>query len=444
MGSTVATTRHLDVKGGNVSVIGSDAPHLAVGADAILVGRDAASTLVLADPRVSSVHAELVATTRGVRVRDLGSKNGVWVEGVRLQEGYLTEATSLFVGPVELRFEPTLPETFKLPAGDRLHGLYGRTPSMRELFARVVRAAPTDLTVLIEGETGTGKELVAQALHAGSRRKNGPFVVVDCGAIANSLAEALLFGHVRGSFTGATHDRSSPFVEANGGTLFLDELGELPLELQPKLLRALAEKRIKPVGGQTYVPFDARIVAATRRDLSRAVNEGAFRSDLYFRVAQVRVSTPALRERQDDIPGLVRAMLEGPRAAAYRRITRESMARLLRHDWPGNVRELRNVVEVAVALADDGPIDIAAPLATAGPGATVGSTPIGDGGTVDLGYHDAKRSALARFEKAYFQALLERAGGNIAEISRRAGLQRTHVRRYLVAHGLIPKRGSGV
>ena len=370
----------------------------------------------------------------------------MWVEGVRLQEGFLTEATSLFVGPVELRFEPTDPETFKLPAGDRLHGLYGRTPSMRELFARVARAAPTDLTVLIEGETGTGKELVAQALHAGSRRKNGPFVVVDCGAIANSLAEALLFGHVRGSFTGATHDRSSPFVEANGGTLFLDELGELPLDLQPKLLRALAEKRIKPVGAQAYVPFDARIVAATRRDLSRAVNEGGFRSDLYFRIAQVRVSTPPLRERQDDIMGLVRAMLDGPRAAAYRRITRESMARLLRHDWPGNVRELRNVVEVAVALADDGPIDIAAPLAMAGAsaGAAVAGTPIGDGGMVDLGYHDAKRSALDRFEKAYFQTLLERAGGNIAEISRRAGLQRTHVRRYLVAHGLIPKRGSGV
>ncbi len=440
MATTVATTRHLTVRGGTLTV-GDQT--LEVGAEPLVVGRDAASNLVLADPRVSAIHAELVATPRGVRVRDLGSKNGVWVEGVRIVEGYLADMTTLFFGPLEATFTPAEGgERFTLATGERFHGLYGRSAAMRELFARLERAAKTDLTILIEGETGTGKELVAQAIHAASANRRGPFVIVDCGAIPENLAEAALFGHVRGAFTGATGDRPSPFVEANGGTVFLDELGELPVDLQPKLLRALAERRVKPVGGSDYVPFDARIVCATRRDLSRAVNEGSFRSDLYFRVAQVRVTTPALRDRAEDVPGLVRHVLESRKqAAAYRRITRESMARLVRHDWPGNVRELRNVVEVAVALADDGPIDIAAPLGTSASGPTGAGSVMGDDRSVELGYHDAKRAALDRFEKAYFAALLERAGGNIAEISRRAGLQRTHVRRYLVAHGLWRKGG---
>ena len=441
MATTDATTRHLTVRGGTLSGAGN---RLEIGADPLVVGRDAASNLVLSDPRVSALHAELLATPRGVRVRDLGSKNGVWVESVRLTEGYLTEPTTIFIGPIEVEFEPAADtERFTLATSERFHGLYGRSPSMRELFARLDRAAQTSLTVLIEGETGTGKELVAQAVHAASAQRKGPFVVVDCGAIPENLAEAALFGHARGAFTGATADRESPFVEANGGTIFLDELGELPLDLQPKLLRALAERRVKAVGAKEYVPFDARIVAATRRDLSRAVNDGSFRSDLYFRVAQVRVTTPPLRERSEDVPGLVKAFLESKKlAAAYRRITRESMARLVRHDWPGNVRELRNVVEVAVALADDGPIDIAAPLGAA-PGSLdrSGGSMMGDDKSVELGYHDAKRTALDRFEKAYFAELLERAGGNIAEISRRAGLQRTHVRKYLVAHGLWRKGG---
>ena len=440
MATTVATTRHLNVRGGTISAGGT---RLEIGAEPLVVGRDAASNLVLSDPRVSALHAELLATPRGVRVRDLGSKNGVWVESVRLTEGYLTEPTTIFIGPIEVEFEPAQgTERFTLATSERFHGLYGRSPSMRELFARLERAAQTSLTVLIEGETGTGKELVAQAVHAASAQRKGPFVVVDCGAIPENLAEAALFGHARGAFTGATADRESPFVEANGGTIFLDELGELPIDLQPKLLRALAERRVKAVGAKDYVPFDARIVAATRRDLSRAVNEGSFRSDLYFRVAQVRVTTPPLRERSEDVPGLVKAFLESKKlAAVYRRITRESMARLVRHDWPGNVRELRNVVEVAVALADDGPIDIAAPLGTSAGGLDRSGSMMGDDKSVELGYHDAKRTALDRFEKAYFAELLERAGGNIAEISRRAGLQRTHVRKYLVAHGLWRKGG---
>ena len=227
---------------------------------------------------------------------------------------------------------------------------------MRGVFERLKKAAPTDLTVLVTGETGTGKELVAQAIHEASSRAHKPFVVVDCGAIPATLAESALFGHERGSFTGAVDKRISPFVEADGGTIFLDELGELPLDVQPKLLRALAEQRIKSVGSNSYRPVNVRVIAATRRDLVREVNAGTFRSDLYFRVAQLKVELPSLRQRLEDIPVLVRRMIEdlGDKDS-YGRITNDSLERLMRHDWPGNVRELRNVVAVALAFTKEGP-----------------------------------------------------------------------------------------
>ncbi len=289
--------------------------------------------------------------------------------------------------------------------------------------------------MLVEGETGTGKELVAKAIHEGSSRRDRPFVVVDCGSIPLGLAESTLFGHVRGAFTGATDNRTSPFVLAEGGTVFLDELGELPLDTQPKLLRALAERRVQAVGGSGYAQFDARIVAATRRDLQRAVNDDAFRSDLYFRIAQMRITMPALRDRVEDIPGLVQFILERQgMKSTFKRIPRDSMAQLLRHDWPGNVRELANVVAVAVALADEGtPIDLAAHLGASAPSP---SRALGGEASTELPYHEAKRAALDHFEKTYFAVLADKTGGNIAEISRRAKLQRTHVRRYLVAHGI--------
>jgi len=435
-GSTVASTKLIELRGGTLHVTAEPSKKAVVGGDPITIGRDASCTIVLDDKRVSSVHGELVATALGVRIRDLGSKNGIWAGDVRVHEGYLAEATTLMFGPIELSFEPTRPERLRLPQKEQIGSLYGRTPAMREVFARIERSAQADLTVLVEGETGTGKELVAQAIHELSPRADKPFVVVDCGSIPHGLAESTLFGHVRGAFTGATDNRTSPFVLAEGGTVFLDELGELPLDTQPKLLRALAERRIQSVGGSGYAPFDARIVAATRRDLQRAVNEDAFRSDLYFRIAQVRITMPSLRDRVEDIPGLVQFILERDgHKNAFKRIPRDSMAQLLRHDWPGNVRELANVVAVAVALADEGgPIDLAAHLAAGN--VQGGMRALAGEATIDLGYHEAKRAALDQFEKAYFSVLADKTGGNIAEMSRRAKLQRTHVRRYLVTHGI--------
>ncbi len=439
MATTVFYDRMLELRGGRLVVEGDPERAVVIGAEPVVVGRDPACQLVVGESGISAMHAELVATPRGVRLRDLGSKNGTWVGDLRVMEAFLTEATSFFVARTELSFAPSKAEKIGLPALDHFGPLRGQSPLMLDLFRRLEKAAGTELTVLIQGETGVGKELVAKSIHQASARASGPFVVVDCGAIVPTLEEATLFGHERGAFTGAMTARESPFVEANGGTIFLDELGELPIDVQPKLLRALAEKRVKRVGSNTYEPFDARVVAATRRDLETAVNTGAFRSDLYFRLAQVRAAVPPLRQRLDDVPHLIRHMLDQMgNKGAWRRVSRSTLDRLLRYDWPGNVRELRNAVAVALALAEERePLDIAAALGLkAGkPKGTIVEA------TANRGYHDAKREALQQFERAYFSQLVEATAGNVAEISRRTGLQRTHVRRYLKLHGLREPKG---
>ncbi len=414
---------------------------LTVGPDAVLLGRHDDCQLVLDDPRVSSVHAEVVATEQGVRLRDKGSKNGTYVGGVRVGEVFLTSRTVFRLAATELVFEPASREPVPIAQIGRFGPLVGETPAMRALFDRLRRVAATELTVLIGGETGTGKELVARAVHQASPRASGPFVVVDCGAIPPSLAEASLFGHEKGAFTGAIDRRVSPFAEADGGTIFLDELGELPIDLQPKLLRALAERRIKAVGSNNYRPINVRIVAATRRDLVREVNEGIFRSDLFFRVAEVRVDLPPLRARLDDIPALVRGMLTDLGATgAYDRVAPDALLRLQRYDWPGNVRELRNAVAAALALADEGgPIDVDAHL-----GSLVLPTPPpapSPGGSVS--FRDAKQEILNRFERDYFSKLFQDTGGNISEMARRADVERAHVRMYLRRHGISTAKGSG-
>jgi DNA-binding NtrC family response regulator len=269
---------------------------------------------------------------------------------------------------------------------------------------------------------------------------------VDCGSIPPTLAEAALFGHERGAFTGAVDKRLSPFQEADGGTIFLDELGELPLDVQPKLLRALAERRIKAVGGNTYREVDVRVLAATRRDLVRAVNAGSFRSDLYFRVAQVKIEMMSLRQRAEDIPVLVKRMLKDlGDEAAYDRVSTPTLERLMRHDWPGNVRELRNAVAVAHALAvEDEEIDIAAhlgALSESSSSAGMAGAPLAS--FKGRQFQDAKRDVLARFERDYFAVLSEDAKGNVSEMARRAGMERAHVRAYLRRHGIGAKNDSG-
>lgn len=435
MDATVVAKGRLEVRGGTLNVKRGQANVSSleiIGAETFVVGRNEACNMVLDDKKVSAVHMELVATERGVRVRDLGSRNGTFLGDTRVGEIFLTKPVIIACGDTALEFLPTNPEQIDLSEVAEFGPLVGASAGMRGVFERLRKAAPTELTVLILGETGTGKELVAAAIHQASARGNKPFVVVDCGAIPPSLAESALFGHERGSFTGAVDKRISPFVEADGGTIFLDELGELPVDVQPKLLRALAEQRIKAVGSNTYRPFNARIIAATRRDLVREVNAGTFRSDLYFRVAQLRVELPALRERLEDIPALVKKMMAdlGDRNA-YARITNDSLERLMRHDWPGNVRELRNVVSVALAFGKEGPLDLAQHLAP-----LVASTASEFTPTRGRTFQDAKREVLARFEREYFTALYAECNGNVSEIGRRAAMERAHVRSYLRRHGV--------
>jgi DNA-binding NtrC family response regulator len=438
---TINTIERAEIRGGTLRVhrARSTEPTLHIDHETRVVGRNAACDLVLDDRKVSAIHVELVATERGVRVRDLGSRNGTFVGDTRVAEVYLTRHTILTLGESALEFAPTAPEHALVSDIAEFGPLVGKSASMRAIFERCRQAAPTDLSVLILGETGCGKELVAAAIHRASTRAKKPFIVVDCSAIAPGLAESALFGHERGAYTSAEGRRISPFVEADGGTIFLDELGELPLDIQPKLLRALAEKRVKALGSNTWRPVDVRVIAATRRDIAREVNANTFRSDLYFRVAQLTMELPSLRERLEDIPALVQKMsreLGDPHV--FERITNDSLQRLMRHDWPGNVRELRNVLAVALAFAKEGPIDLAtylAPLARAGePVTSTGPT----GGRM---YQDAKREVLARFEREYFTALSAECGGNVSEIGRRAAMERAHVRTYLRRHGIDQKRG---
>jgi DNA-binding NtrC family response regulator len=420
--ATVAGLSNMEYRGGSVYPADNPSALVYVGSDPVLVGRDAACQMMLDDPHISAVHAEMVATERGVRLRDLGSRNGTFLGGVRLGEGFLSQRTAFQVGKTQLVFEPSRPEWVTVPEHSNFGPLAGENALMRALFSRLEKIAATDLTVLIGGETGCGKEVVAQAIHNASPRSAKPFVIVDCGSIPGSLAEATLFGHEKGAFTGATDKRVSPFVEADGGTIFLDELGELPLDLQPKLLRVLA---------------------ATRRDLTREVNEGRFRSDLFFRIAQVRLDLPPLRARLDDVPVLIRHMLaELDASEAFERISTEQLQRLMRYDWPGNVRELKNSVSVALALSEDGPLDIVSHLGTLADVGRLSVTPPppaalpGDPNHRNTRFKEAKQTALSQFERSYFSVMVDDTGGNISEIARRSGLERAHVRMYLRKHNL--------
>ncbi|HTQ43703.1 MAG TPA: sigma 54-dependent Fis family transcriptional regulator [Polyangiaceae bacterium] len=421
---------HWVVRGGAVRT--ADGATHPIDVDPVVVGRDAGAQIVLADPEVSAAHLELRAVTEGILVRDLGSTNGTFVGPLRVHEAVVRTATAVTLGHTTLTVEPSGERRVDVGWSDGFGPLVGRSPRMRRVFGVLERIAPTPLSVLILGETGTGKEMVAKAIHEASPRKDRPFVVVDCGSIPPTLAESILFGHEKGAFTGADQRRKGALADADGGTLFLDELGELPLDLQPKLLRALSERQVKRVGGSAFEPIDVRVLAATRRDISAEMNAGRFRSDLYFRIAQVRVELPPLRERPGDIAQLVESVCKragkAEHAAAVVGWIQQNLAL---HDWPGNVRELVNVASVAAMLADTpGAIDDVLALTrvdSAGDGDASGRAPI-------TAFAEAKRQALIDFERSYFTALNQSASGNVSEMARQSGMERHHVRAYLRKH----------
>jgi DNA-binding NtrC family response regulator len=370
------------------------------------------------------MHCELKLGSEGYRLRDLDSTNGTYVRGVRVVEAYLTPGATIGVGKTAITLTP-LDDAVALPlwSEPRLGGLVGGTPQMRHMFELIDRFAASDATVLILGETGSGKELVADAIHARSPRAQGPFQVLDCSAIPEQLVEDQLFGHEAGSFTGAGRQVTGVFEAAHGGTLFLDEIGELPLEAQAKLLRAVETRKIRRIGGTKPIHCDVRIVAATHRDLAAQVNRGMFRADLYYRLAVARLEVPPLRERRDDIPVLIDHFVRqlGPGA-----LPSDFLERAQRHDWPGNVRELKNAVERALLLPRHPHRFEPAPPRTSG-------FPIID---LAVPFKDAKQAMVDEFDRRYLAALLAAHDGNISAAARAAQLDRMSIYKMMRRLGL--------
>jgi transcriptional regulator with PAS, ATPase and Fis domain len=396
--------------------------------DRAVIGKHESADMVLQDETVSRFHCEIAIEDGRAVVRDLGSRNGTLVGGVDVVRCWLRSGAILTLGQSQLRFDLGSDHAM-IPLSDRgeFGRLVGRSPAIRAVFATLERAAAADVTILIEGETGTGKEAAAEALHQESARRDGPFVVVDCGAIPPDLLESELFGHERGAFTGALTARQGAFEAASGGTLFLDEVGELAPDLQPKLLRVLERREIKRVGTHQYTPVDVRVVAATHRNLRTEVNAHRFRSDLFYRLAVVTVRLPPLRERLDDIKLLVDHALvrlgASPEDAAPLR-TPQFLEHLTHHPWPGNIRELRNYLERCIALRQPVPI--------------VEGTDPADDQVLDpsLPIRLARESWVRSFERRYLTALLRQHGDNVSAAARGAGLDRPYFYRLLWRYGL--------
>jgi DNA-binding NtrC family response regulator len=423
--------------------------------------------VVLHDDTVSRYHCRIIQDDTGYILVDNSSTNGTFINKVRVREAFLKPGCTLGVGGSQLRFNAREEEVHIVPSrADRCGALIGGNGKMREIYSIIEKIAPTATTVVIDGETGTGKEVVAQSIHMLSPRGKNELVVFDCGAVPPNLIESELFGHEKGSFTGAMMTRTGLFEQADGGTLFLDELGELPLDLQPKLLRALEQREVRRVGAAKAHKVDVRIIAATNRDLETEVRAGRFRQDLFYRLSVVRLHLPALRDRTDDIPVLVQHFLDsgvynrGPGGQArVRGVARDAMTALQNYPWPGNVRELVNVIERAVSFCTSDLVqlsDLPESVRTARPapvraitarplprqptggnptvGAALSPTPpqtpdelLGEGVT----FKDAKERWVATFERDYILQMLRRNGGNISHAARSADIDRKYFRKLM-------------
>jgi two-component system, NtrC family, response regulator GlrR len=409
------------------SAAGSTAP-FRLQAGKCVVGSAAACDVVIADTTVSRTHVELELAPEGVRVVDLGSRNGTFYLGQRIEKAVLGLGARIQVGAATLAIDADTSALHDgLPyVGDAYRGMVGSSSAMRRIFALLTRLEGSLVTVLVEGESGVGKELIARALHDGSPIAAQPLTVVNCGAIARDLIASELFGHRKGAFTGAVESRKGAFETADGGTLFLDEIGELPLEVQPMLLRALESGEVRPVGEDQVRRVRVRVIAATNRDLVADGRAGRFREDLLYRLAVVRIRVPPLRERPEDVATLARRFADG---LGLGELPAAVLERLQGRPWPGNARELKNAIQAYAALGvlpDDGV-----------PSASVVEHALRLHADPKRPYSAQKDDLVDRFTAIYLAGLLEHTAGNQSEAARMAGLDRGYLRKLLAKHGLL-------
>jgi transcriptional regulator with GAF, ATPase, and Fis domain len=400
----------------------------------VRIGTSPENDLILTDETVSRRHCEVMLTERGIRVTDAGSTNGVLVGKCWVDDATYSGPITLELGDTLISIVP-LSETVEREQLDAngFGDLLGRSPKMRELFADLSRIAGTDLSLLIEGETGTGKELVAESVHHQSQRADGPFVVFDCSGVAPTLAESELFGHERGAFTGAVATRVGVFEQANGGTIFLDELGELPKELQPKLLRVLEKREVRRVGGSKTIPLDVRLVSATNRNLRAEVKRGEFRQDLYYRVAGAHVYVPPLRDRLEDLELLAQSFLATSEPPSQLGDVPPHVWDMFKaYRWPGNVRELKNAVK-RVLVTPDRPLDESVPDLSAAAAQAVAMV-ASPGQVAPL--RTARRNAADAFEKRYVEHVLGKSEGNVTRAAAIAEVSRQVIHKLMTKHGL--------
>jgi two-component system, NtrC family, response regulator GlrR len=379
------------------------------------IGSAATCTIAISDPAVSSLHARISLKGHGAVVEDAESRNGLFLASNRVQSLVVRDDARFRIGRTTLRLT-RVSSRRNDESVDTIGGAVTVSKRMKRVFDSLRQAAKNQAPVLLLGETGCGKEILAQAVHATSPRKSEAFVVVDCGTLSKDLVESELFGHVKGSFTGATKDSLGLLRSAQRGTVFLDEVGELPLEIQTRLLRFLNEGQVRAVGGTAVHEIDVRVIAATHRNLRDMIEAGQFRADLFYRLSALVIEIPPLRERPEDIELLVKKALANKGQGDFE-VTPELLAQLMAHQWPGNVRELNNVVEQVLAGTHAMLLDR-------------------NEAAQDDGFRGAKNQLLDAFTRQYFQSVYEKANGNVSEIARLSKMNRTWVHELLTRLGV--------